>query len=173
MLRKREVIDVWVDKGILWIGPEAYPLQNIARATTLKLVPNRLRAFGRFAVQVILWLALGAGAMYALNSTEGDVDRDALAQLASYVVIALVVISTIGLVRRLLGRTYYSMVIETSGTPRTALTSTDKNLVMKIVRQTMEAINNPAAKFHEHVTNINYGNQIYQPGSHNTARMTA
>jgi len=172
MPRKREVIDVWVDKGILWIGAEAYPLQNIARATTLRLAPNRLRAIGRYIFQVIGWLVLGAAAMVVLANSGSDVDGEALAPLVSFAVIVLASISTIGLVRRLLRPTYYSMVIETSGTARTALTSTDRSLVMKIVRQTMEAINNPGAKFHEHVTNINYGNQIYQPGSHNTARMT-
>jgi hypothetical protein len=44
---KRELIDVAVSRQVLWVGSEAYPLQNIARAQTLRLVPNRRAAWRR------------------------------------------------------------------------------------------------------------------------------
>jgi hypothetical protein len=35
VMARREVIDVKVVRRVLWVGAEAYPLRNIARATTI------------------------------------------------------------------------------------------------------------------------------------------
>lgn len=45
---RRKVIKVEVSKRVLRIGAEACPLQNIARATTIRITPPRARAVGRF-----------------------------------------------------------------------------------------------------------------------------
>ncbi|KUL42194.1 hypothetical protein ADL12_10085 [Streptomyces regalis] len=61
MAFKRKVISVRVSRRILWIGAEVYPLNNIARAQVIKIVPARAAAVGRFLSQVLLcaviWVA--------------------------------------------------------------------------------------------------------------------
>jgi hypothetical protein len=44
MFHKREVIEVSVNRRVLWIGSAAYLLHNIARAQTIELVRNRAKA---------------------------------------------------------------------------------------------------------------------------------
>jgi hypothetical protein len=45
---QHESINVRVSKRILWFGSEAYPLHNITRTNTLKLVPKRGVAIKRY-----------------------------------------------------------------------------------------------------------------------------
>jgi hypothetical protein len=168
MSRKREVISVGVSHRVLWIGGAAYPLHNIARAQTIKLVPNRGKALGNYVLQIVLWFALMAGAIYAMDSGLLSLgDRDELAQPLFLVFLVLMGISTINLLVKLLARTYYAMVIETAGNPQTALVSTDKEVVSSLVRRTMAAIDNPEAEFRQEVTNItNIGEQFNVLGKH-------
>jgi hypothetical protein len=173
MFRKREILDVGVSRRILWIGSAAYPLQNIARAQAIEIAPNRARAIRHYIAQVVIWLALGAGAVVAIDIVEIPVavDPDQLRRLASYVVFALVSISTIRVLVTLFTRTYYAMIIETAGNPQTALVSTDKREVSSLVRKTMDAIDNPAAEFHQQVQNItNIGEQYNLSGRHNIGK---
>ncbi|SRR6266568_2767961 len=140
---KREALTVGVSRRILWIGSAAYPLQNIARAQTIEIVPNRVRAIGRYILQVVLWLALGAGATAALDRAEiPGSDAENLTRLAYYVVAALLAISSVKLLMTLVRRTLYAMVIETAGSPQTALVSTSRTEVTSIVRQTMKFFGN-------------------------------
>jgi Family of unknown function (DUF6232) len=171
MSRKREVIEVSVSRRVLWIGSAAYPLHNIARAQTIELVPDRAKALRNYVIQVVLWFALGAGAIYAINTAQiSFVDRD-LARPAFFVVLALIGISTINLLVKLMARTYYAMVIETAGNPQTALVGTDRGLISSLVRQIMEAIDNPDAEFRHLVQNItNIGEQFNVSGKHNVGK---
>jgi hypothetical protein len=57
---KRKMIAVSIQQGILWVGAEAYPLRNIARAATKELTPNRGAAVRRF-------LTLSSPKLYALT----------------------------------------------------------------------------------------------------------
>ena len=99
------------------------------------------------------------------------VDPDQLRRMASYVVFALVSVSTIRVLVTLFTRTYYAMIIETAGNPQTALVSTDKREVSSLVRKTMAAIDNPAAEFHQQVQNItNIGEQYNLSGRHNIGK---
>jgi hypothetical protein len=45
---EHEVIDVRVSRRVLWVGAEAYPLQNIARVKMITLVPNRRTSLRRY-----------------------------------------------------------------------------------------------------------------------------
>lgn len=172
MFRKRQVLDVGVSRRILWIGAAAYPLHNIARAQTISIVPHRARAVRRYIALVIVWLALWAGAIVAIDNVEiPEADPERLRQLASYAALGLLMISTVNMLVTLLSRTYYAMLIETAGSPQTALVSTDKAEVTSLVQKTMDAIDNPAAEFHQQVQNItNVGEQYNFSGSHNVGK---
>jgi hypothetical protein len=163
---KSAVIDVGVRQRILWIGGEAYPLHNIARAQTVRLVPRRASAVGAFVMAVLLWVVLGVGGAVALRFAE--VSRSDLDTLTGYIVIGvlvLIVFSTIRLVVALARRTLYALVIETAGAPRTAVISPNEALLDQLVHQIMEAINNPRAEFRQQVENYYGGNHVKQYGA--------
>lgn len=173
MSSRREVLEVSVSRRVLWIGSAAYPLHNIARAQTVKIAPDRARAVRHLVIGVVAWLGLEAGALYALNSVPRAqlADPDRLRDLATYVVLALVTLSTVRAIAVLLGRTYYAMVIETAGSPQTALVSTERSQVVSLVRQTMDAIDDPAATFHTQIQNITHiGEQYNLKGKHNVGK---
>lgn len=172
-----KIINVGVSQGVLWIGGEAYPLHNIARVQNVELVPRRGRAVTSFVKQILLWAALGVGGVVGLRFA--DLPASEAAGLTRYVAIgaiALALISTLRLLVALARRTYYALVIETSGTPHTAVISPDGTMVNQLVRQIMTAISNPRdprAEFrttvvHHHHGNNFYGNQnINQYGGNN------
>ena len=162
MSGRREVLEVGVSRRILWIGAAAYPLHNIARAQTVEIRPARGGAIRKYLGQVAAWLLLGFAVAILLG------DQGALALL---IVLVLATISTIRLCFALTARSYYAMLIETSGSPQTALVSSDYREVATIVEQTMDAIDNPSAEFHtqvSHVTNI--GEQYNLSGQGNIGK---
>ncbi len=122
----------------------------------------------------MLCLFLGAAATVAMNfaprlsSVQGS---NALSHAAAGVLVlalVLVVISTIRLITVLLARTYYALVIETSGTPQTALVSAYETQVSQLVGLIMDAIDDPGFELNTTIeTHNNYnfgGNQINQSG---------
>ncbi|ROQ95857.1 hypothetical protein EDE04_2310 [Streptomyces sp. 2132.2] len=139
------VTDVVVSRRVLWIGAEAYPLNNIARATTVKVDPPRRQAIARFVKSFVTVVVLAFLALVVLPNGYQDA-----AGLLAVVAIALLVVQLGGVI---LDKTYYALVIETAGTPNTALVTNDLALVHDLVRVIMEAIDNPQASFHQQVTN--------------------
>src|SRR5713101_3720330 len=85
---ERELITVRVSRRVLWVGAQAYPLQNIARAQTIKLVSNRRAAIRHYVVAVIFWVILGIAAALFLPPA-----------IALIIMLALIGISTIRLKR--------------------------------------------------------------------------
>ncbi|WP_369173817.1 DUF6232 family protein [Streptomyces sp. R28] len=172
MAFKREVISVRVSRRILWIGAEAYPLNNIARAQVIKIVPARAAAVGRFLSQAVLCVVIWVAAR-ALSGEE-QVLSDAgpgFLTIATVVALGVLVIATVKLLSVLLRRHYFALVIETAGTPRTALVSADPNLVDQLVVNIMDAIDNPQAAFSMQVENFHLGDKIQQFGDRNVGKV--
>jgi Family of unknown function (DUF6232) len=179
-----EVIDVRVSQGILWVGSEAYPLQNIARVQPVKLVPSRRAAWKGFLKAVVFCVilivagAVAASAESRASSVQShNVLRDvAIGMFALAAVLA--VISTIRLIVKVSKRTAYALVIETAGTPRTALITYDANLVFHLANRITDAIGNPQDQWRESVSVINNytvdgrGSQGMQVGGHGNVQGT-
>ena len=143
-------IEVKVQQGVLWVGAEAYPLRNIARARTVRLVPNRAWAMRRFVVTLVLCVLLGVAGAVALqlaNRQSSEGRYHLLHNGGTAAVVVAVVLAAIGLVAllvRLSRPTFYALVIETAGTPRGVLVSRNLAELSDLVRTIMEAIHNPA-----------------------------
>ncbi|MFD7323994.1 DUF6232 family protein [Streptomyces sp. NPDC059875] len=156
-MARRKVTVVELSKRVLWVGAEAYPLNNIARATTVRVRPERAKAVGRFLKSVVVLAVVVAGAVFALQEVElSGSDREEYEHgvlITAYVLLGIFLLQLLSV---LLTRTYYALVIETAGPPRTALVTTDQALVQGLVRQIMAAIDNPQAYFKQNVTNY-YG----------------
>ncbi|MFB7463915.1 DUF6232 family protein [Streptomyces sp. NPDC056224] len=152
-MARREVIQVRVSKRVLWIGGEAYPLQNIARATTWRIDPARGQAVGRFIKSM---LTLGIVTAIAVVVFQG-VASDGLKNGVTFAALALAALFLYRLVSVLTTRTYYALVIETAGTPRTLLASGDQQEVQQLVLDIMDAIDDPLADFSRPVNTYNIG----------------
>jgi hypothetical protein len=156
-----DVIDVRVSEGILWVGSEAYPLRNIARVQPVKVVPGRRAAWKGYLKATVFWALLIVGGAVAANVASRvsatqvhNILHDA-ANGAFALAAVLAVISTIRLIMKLSKRTAYALVIETAGTPRTALVTYDQDLVFRLARRIADAISNPQKQWQERVSVIN------------------
>jgi hypothetical protein len=154
-------INVQVSQGILWVGSDAYPLRNIARVQPVKVVPNRRAFLRRYLIVVVFCvflIAVGAAAVRAASRVTSVQGYNALhsgANGAFALAGVLAVIGTIWLIVRLLKQTAYALVIETAGTPRTALITYDEDLIFRLVRRITAAISNPHDRWKERVPVIN------------------
>ncbi|MEU2230119.1 DUF6232 family protein [Streptomyces vietnamensis] len=173
-MARRKVTVVELSKRVLWVGAEAYPLNNIARATTVRIEPERAKAVGRFLQSTVVLAVLVAGALLVLRKAElSGSDREQYEQgvmITAYVLAGLFLLKLLSV---LLTRTYYALVIETAGPPRTALVTTDRELVQSLVRKIMAAIDNPQAYFKQSVTNYygQVGDNFKVFGSGNTGKV--
>lgn len=168
MARRSSVIDVRVSRRVLWVGGDAYPLHNIARARRFQLLPpKRARVIIRFSRQVIGLLVADA----VLGSLLGrGANQETIKDVIGLVALAFFAVSLYQLVKRLQMRTVYQLVIETSSSSNTAVVSHDAQQVGNLIQLIMEAIDNPLAEFALQVENIHIGDQINQYGDHNTGK---
>jgi hypothetical protein len=153
---KQETIEVQVKDRVLWIGSDAYPVNNISRTQVRELTFKRGPAWGKFWKSIVKWLVvaivatIGAGVLHS---------RSAI----NIIWLVMLVIFIIDIVRLLVDlskkdQVYYAMVIETSGASRTPLVTRNKTIIYEIVDQVMRAINGEAVRFFQQVS-VMTGNQ--------------
>ena len=171
-----DFIDVQISRKVLWIGSEAYPVQNISRAKTISLIPDRDTAWNRFIKIVVCSVLLGTAAAVAINlaprlSTVQKSDALRVAAVGALLLaLGLFVIGIIRLMRVLSAPTYYALIIDSAGITYKTLVSLDGNQLGELVRQIMKAIDDPQIKFRELVNNYHFGDQIYQDGDFNVGK---
>lgn len=154
-------VNVRVSKRVLWVGEDAYPLQNIARARAALWKPDANKGLngclGCLGTAVVI--AILAGASASKNT--------ALTAVVWVLVIGAAVAAVVWSRRR---KPRYALQIETSGNPFTVLVNTDKEQLDRLVREIMDAIDNPEAEFQMQVENMHVGDRIFQVGDHNTGK---
>jgi len=156
---------VAVHQRVLWIGGEAYPVQNIARAQTIRVEPDRVRAAIRFAISAAVVALLAIAATIAGREVRNHSQSNLWVQQHGHqfgptialLAGVLLLLPLIRLLRILLRSTYYALVVETSGVPRTALTSRDPSLIGGIVQAIMNAVENPMITYNVRVKNLHAG----------------
>jgi hypothetical protein len=164
MSLRHEAIDVRVSQRILWFGSEAYPLHNITRTNTLRLLPNRGAAIRSYVLSVVMWLVaasviagVGQGTLAALVFIGGGV---------------WIVFKTIRLIE-ILKLTLYELVVETAAGSYRGLVSDNPNVVHDLAIRITDAINNPQAEFQMRVENFNVGDHITMFGNQNVGKVGA
>ncbi|MFG2042958.1 DUF6232 family protein [Dactylosporangium sp. NPDC048998] len=172
---KTETIEVGVRQRVLWIGAEAYPLQNIARVSTAEVVYRKGAAVARFVGYTLFWILLGIVALVALFVTgvlQTDEQTELAITVAGGVVGLLILVRLVALLSLLLRRGLWALIIETAGTSHRAVISADKRLITTLVREIVTAINDPSATFSHTITNIVMGDQYNQYGRNSTGKVT-
>lgn len=172
---KSETIEVKISNQILWIGSEVYPLQNIARVSTAKVVYRKGAAVGRFIGFFFLWIILGVVALVALFAA-GVLNTDQQTNTAIGVVGAIVglivLIQFVRMVSIIAGRQLWALIIETAGTSHRAIVSRDKRPLDELVHKIVTAINNPAATYTMHVEKLHVGDNVSVSGFNNTGKVS-
>ncbi|MFJ7211691.1 DUF6232 family protein [Amycolatopsis sp. NPDC098790] len=177
MSERSGVIGVKVENQVLWVGREAYPVRNIARARVVRLTIRRAAAFGRFLGFTLLWLVLGMGATLGLRAARSQgvhLDKS-LGQVVVIVTAVLIGISAVRLLYLLLRPALFALVIETAGNPYTALATTERHILDEIVHAIMAAVDDPRVVFHKTVNYTRYGDTIggdkFEVGGHGIGKI--
>ncbi|MEO3855356.1 DUF6232 family protein [Acrocarpospora sp. B8E8] len=151
---KQHVGEIRISKRVVRIGHEVYPLANISRVQSLRLVwGGRLATFYPLKGIAVALAVVGAVAGVAFGVLPGlDVDagynlEEAAAQFAMAAVVVgglRVAYLLVVLVYRLLfRRPRYALTIETAGTQFTALSGTDRDEIHRIKGEIVDAIEDP------------------------------
>lgn len=147
---KQETIEVQVKDRVLWIGSDAYPVNNISRTQMRELTFKRKPAWGRFWKSILKWLAI------AIVATIGAAALHfrAAINIIWLVMLAIFIIDVIRLLVDLSKKdqVYYALVIETSGASRTPIVTRDSAIIYEIIDQVMRAINGEAVRFVQQVS---------------------
>ncbi|WLQ53940.1 DUF6232 family protein (plasmid) [Streptomyces poriferorum] len=162
-------MEVAVKRRVLWIGMEAYPLQNIARASAVMYTADRAAAVAQFLKRMV---ALGLFAAF-WSWILGALSASTLRTLALALFGLIATVALVRMVRVLVQKTFYALIIETAGAPHTALVSWSNAEVQRLVHMIMDAISNPNAEFAIHIAKLHVGDRITQYGNYNTGKAGA
>lgn len=162
----KDVIQVRVSKRVLWVDADAYPLHNIASARRIETRRQWWKAIEQFLKQAVP-LAI-AFAVLGVVPHDGRY-RDDIALVQGGLAIAFLAVLGL-LLRRLLRRKVYALVIDTSGASSTPLFSRDENVIIDLIERITDAIDNPAAEFRMTVDKLHIGDKVTQYGDHNTGK---
>jgi hypothetical protein len=137
---RQETIEVQVKDRVLWIGSDAYPVNNISRTQSRELTFKRKPAWGKFWKSIFKWLAIAIVATIGLGAIH----------LRTAIVIVDIIRLFVDLSKK--DDIYYALVIETSGASRTPLVTKNRAVVLEIIDQVMRAINGEAVRFVQQVS---------------------
>lgn len=153
-MAKEHIGEIRISRRTVRIGHEVYPLANISRVQTLKLVWSgkyaTLHPLGQMAAVVLLVGAVAVAALMVLPELGLDADFD-IEEAARQFALGVFVLGGIRMTyllfvlfyRLLIRRTRYALIIETAGTQYTALTGTDNHEIHRIKGEIVGAIEDP------------------------------
>ncbi|WP_330348793.1 DUF6232 family protein [Streptomyces sp. NBC_00582] len=152
------MVQVRVNEGVLWVEGEAYPLRNISHVGQRVLEVDRRAAWKTFIQRSLIWLFVGGF-------------------LASFGVAAMLIWLAVHgfliwqLVKVLNRPTLYGLVLNTSGTQRDAVWSTERDEITFLVGEITKAIGHPdIAQITYNVQHAVQGDIINQYGDHNVGK---
>ncbi|MFI2185432.1 DUF6232 family protein [Streptomyces sioyaensis] len=122
---------VTINEGVLWVGGEAYPLRNISHVGQRTLSVDEGAAWKKFILRTIGWLIVG-GIFAAVTDTVG--------KIVFLVVEALLIWKLVSALQK---PPVYGLVLNTSGTQRAAIWSTQQEEIQRLVFEITKAIGDP------------------------------
>ncbi len=122
---------VAINQGVLWVGGEAYPLRNISHVGQRRLTVDKGAAWKKFILATIVWLFVG-GVLAAAAGTVGT--------LLFLAVEALLIWRLVSALQK---PPVYGLVLNTSGTQREAIWSTQQEEIQQLIYEVTKAIGNP------------------------------
>ncbi|MEN8649135.1 DUF6232 family protein [Streptomyces sp. 21So2-11] len=144
---------VTINEGVLWVGGEAYPLRNISHVGQRRLTVDKGAAWKKFILQSIGWFILG-GIFASFAGTVGTI-----------VFLAVEALLVWRLVSALQKPPVYGLVLNTSGTQREAIWSTQQEEIQQLIYEITKAIGNPdVAQTVINVAHAVQGDVIHQYG---------
>ncbi|WP_416984303.1 DUF6232 family protein [Streptomyces sp. T028] len=153
------MVQVRVNEGVLWVEGEAYPLRNISHVGQRVLVVDRRAAWKRFIQRSVVCFFVG-GLVGAGAGTPGLIIWLAVQGLLIW-----------QLVKVLSKPTLYGLVLNTSGTQRDAVWSTEKDEITYLVGEITKAIGHPdVAQITYNVQHAVNGDVINQYGDNNVGK---
>lgn len=153
-MAKERVGEIRINRRIVQIGYQFYPLANISRLQTIKEAwRGSLATFYPLWTITVVLLVVGSTVYVALDvvptlhlQTDLDLEKAGRQLAAAAVAVGGVCIACLLLVlfyRLLMRRPRYALVLETAGTQYTALTGTNRHEVERITHEIVAAIANP------------------------------
>lgn len=136
---------VTINEGVLWVGGEAYPLRNISHVGQRRLSVDKGAAWKKFILQSIVWFVVG-GIFASVGGTVGTI-----------VFLAVEGFLIWKLVSALQKPPVYGLVLNTSGTQREAIWSTQEEEIQQLIYEITKAIGNPDIA--QTVINVNHAVQ--------------
>ncbi|WP_340377295.1 DUF6232 family protein [Streptomyces sp. SS7] len=153
------MVQVRVNEGVLWVEGEAYPLRNISHVGQRVLEVDRRAAWKRFIQRSLICFFVG-GLIGAGAGTYGLIIWLAVQALLIW-----------QLVKLLNKPTLYGLVLNTSGTQRDAVWSTDRSEITYLVGEITKAIGHPdIAQITYNVQHAVHGDIINQYGDNNVGK---
>jgi hypothetical protein len=153
MRTKHKEIEFKISRRVLWVGLEAYPLQQVTRVRPIEITPNRKKMALRYVRQAGATAGLGLVGLVALSCL-GQAVPPTVAVVFAATVLAVLVWHTVRLVQGLTHPPLHVLSVATAGTARAALVSDDKALIHDLTRRIVEAIDNPSVEFEIKVDNF-------------------
>jgi len=147
---KKKVGEIRIAKRIVTIGHETYPLANISRVQTLRVVWRGKLATLYPLREITVLLLLGGTIALVLQragSRLAGADAETVRRIGTAFVALLAVRAAyllgVLLYRLLFRRKRYALLIETAGTQYTALSGTARNEIHRIQAELVAAIEDP------------------------------
>ncbi|MFE6226529.1 MULTISPECIES: DUF6232 family protein [unclassified Streptomyces] len=162
-MSRHSPVEVQIHTGSLWVGGDAYPLRNISHVGQRRLIPVKKKIGKDLFVGIVrIWLVLGFGGALAQAS------KETVAYVLVAVVAALMVWRLVAKVRRPQLPVLFGLIVNTAGTQRDTVWSTEKHEIDHLVLEITKAISTPGqAQMVFHVQHAVAGDLIQQYGTHN------
>ena len=153
-MAKKRIGEIRINKRIVQIGHQFYPLANISRMQTIKEAwHGSLATFYPLWTITVVLLVVGS-TVYVARAvvptldvpTDLDLEKAGRQLAAGTIAVGGVLIACLLLVllyRLLMRRPRYALVLETAGTQYTALTGTNRQEIERITHEIVAAIANP------------------------------